>query len=43
LEQRCSNSLMVAMKASETHTFFNREGERLISFSIDRSDCPAQW
>jgi hypothetical protein len=43
LEQRCSNSLLAAIKATEIHTFFNREGERLTSFAIDRSDCPPQW
>ena len=41
-EGRCSKSLMTVLKATETHTFYSAEGERLISFSIDGSDCP-QW
>lgn len=36
------NLFMNSVKAMETHTYYSSEGERLTSFSIDRSDCP-KW
>ena len=43
-DDRCSddNKFMIHVKAIETHTYYSAEGERLTSFSIDRSGCP-QW
>lgn len=43
-EDRCSDGdeFMIDIKAIETHTYYSVDGERLTSFSIDRSDCP-QW
>ena len=34
-----SNEFFVDVRASETYTYYSVEGERLTSFSIDRSDC----
>ena len=34
--------LLRSLKATETHTYYSPEGERLTSFSIAPADCP-QW
>ena len=41
-KDRCSDDdeFMISVKALEAHTYYSVEGERLMSFSIDRADCP---
>jgi len=44
LEGHCSDAgwFLRSAKATETHTYYSFEGERLTSFSIGPADCP-QW
>ena len=45
LKAHCSDDddfVLRSVKATETHTFYNLEGERLTSFSISPADCP-RW
>jgi hypothetical protein len=41
LETHCDNVFFRLMKATETHTFYSPDGERLTSFSISPADCPS--
>jgi len=36
----CANAIQKAAKGTETHTFYNPQGEWLTSFSIGPDDCP---
>ena len=45
LKAHCSDDddfVLRSVKATETRTFYNLEGERLTSFSISPADCP-RW
>ena len=44
LQGHCSDAggFLRNAKATETHTYYSSEGERLISFSVGPADCP-QW
>ena len=41
LETHCDIVFFRLMKATETHTFYSPDGERLTSFSISPADCPS--
>ena len=44
LQGHCSDNgwFLRSVKATETHTYYSLEGERLTSFSVGPADCP-KW